>query len=224
MRAASESFSASSDSRSVPLLRRLDTPAVEEFAHEQQQQHDRELLQTDLTTVEPHEMLHTPIAALSFKNVGFSVKVQNSKLEKPTSKTILSPCSGHYDPGKLIAIMGPSGSGKTTLLDIIAGKKTSSYTGQVFLNGHQVLGAGAPRDSNFSRLTACKPPANAHRPTPPQRAPTKSLRLRRRTPARRDARALVRRGGDHVQPVATRAAAIEGEGGVDAPEGAYLCG
>jgi len=31
--------------------------------------------------------------------------------------------------------MGPSGSGKTTLLDMIAMKKTSTYTGQVFVNG-----------------------------------------------------------------------------------------
>jgi ABC-type bacteriocin/lantibiotic exporter with double-glycine peptidase domain len=30
---------------------------------------------------------------------------------------------------------GPSGCGKTTLLDILAGKKTSPYAGDVLLNG-----------------------------------------------------------------------------------------
>jgi len=30
---------------------------------------------------------------------------------------------------------GPSGSGKTTLLDMLAGKKTADYSGEVFLNG-----------------------------------------------------------------------------------------
>ena len=161
------SYPATSSRFGEPLLQRFDTPAIEEYAHGQQLLHDRELLQTDLSSVEPHPMLHTPIAALSFKNVGFSIKIRNSKLNKPTSKTILCPCSGHYDPGKLIAIMGPSGSGKTTLLDIIAGKKTSAHTGQVYLNGHQVLGAGVPRDSNFSRLTACKSSAErTARPRP----------------------------------------------------------
>jgi ATP-binding cassette subfamily G (WHITE) protein 2 len=143
-------------SRSEPLLARLDTLGVEEYAQARQQQHDRELLAKDLSQVEPDPRLHTPIATLSFKDVGFSVKVTN-QLGKPVSKTILSPCSGHYEPGRLVAIMGPSGSGKTTLLDILAGKKTSPFTGAVFLNGRQVLGPDAPRDRDFARVTAYVP-------------------------------------------------------------------
>ena len=63
-----------------------------------------------------------------------------------------------------------------TLLDIIAGKKTSPHSGHVFLNGHQVLGAGAPRDSNFSRLTACKSSAErTARPRPARVGPERAL-------------------------------------------------
>jgi len=36
----------------------------------------------------------------------------------------------------LVAIMGPSGSGKSALLDILAMKSTSTYTGEVLVNGH----------------------------------------------------------------------------------------
>ena len=45
---------------------------------------------------------------------------------------------------------GPSGCGKTTLLDMLAGKKTMPYMGEVFLNGK-------PRDHLFSRVTSYVP-------------------------------------------------------------------
>ena len=45
---------------------------------------------------------------------------------------------------------GPSGCGKTTLLDMLAAKKTSPYSGKVFLNGR-------PRDRLFPRVTSYVP-------------------------------------------------------------------
>ena len=49
-----------------------------------------------------------------------------------------------------MALMGPSGCGKSTLLDIIAGKKTSPYSGSVYLNGR-------PADKLFALVTAYVP-------------------------------------------------------------------
>ena len=46
--------------------------------------------------------------------------------------------------------LGPSGCGKTTLLDMLAGKKTSPYTGEVFLNGQ-------PRNWLYPRVTSYVP-------------------------------------------------------------------
>ena len=128
---------------------------------ELRQQHEKDLLATDITTVEPDQRFHMPIASLSFKNVGFSIPIAAPSKrrgliadveqgESTNRKVILEPCSGHYGPGKLVAIMGPSGCGKSTLLDILAGKKTTPHTGQVYLNGHAA-------DRNFCRLTAYVP-------------------------------------------------------------------
>ncbi|KAI4485697.1 hypothetical protein M0802_012593, partial [Mischocyttarus mexicanus] len=50
-------------------------------------------------------------------------------------KTILRNVSGDFRPGELTAIMGPSGAGKTTLMDILAGFITSSFDGNVTVNG-----------------------------------------------------------------------------------------
>ena len=80
-------------------------------------------------------------STLAFKNVAFSLA---------DGRRILDNVSGSYSCGEMAAIMGPSGSGKTTLLDIIAGKKTTAYTGEVFLNG-------SPRDELFARLTSYVP-------------------------------------------------------------------
>merc|ERR1712048_334132 len=78
---------------------------------------------------------------LVWKDVSFSVQVpdpEDPKLKK--EKVLLEECSGHVEPGSLVAIMGPSGCGKSTLLDILAQKKTSKYTGEVYLNGHSICG------------------------------------------------------------------------------------
>jgi len=82
-------------------------------------------------------------ATLTFKDLSFSIG-----LPKGEQKMILAPCSGHFEPGQLVALMGPSGCGKTTLLDMLAMKKTAKYEGEVFVNGH-------PRDAaNFQRIAA----------------------------------------------------------------------
>jgi ABC-type multidrug transport system ATPase subunit/ABC-type multidrug transport system permease subunit len=56
-------------------------------------------------------------------------------LENAALATVLSQVSGVIVPRSMLAIMGPSGCGKSTLLDILAGKKTQSYFGSVFVNG-----------------------------------------------------------------------------------------
>jgi len=100
-------------------------------------------------TGEPGDVPRDPHAygqsALTFRDVSFSVQPR-----KGEELQILAPVSGHFEPGTLVALMGPSGCGKTTLLDILAGKKTSPYGGEVFFNGR-------PRDKLFPRLTAYVP-------------------------------------------------------------------
>ena len=81
---------------------------------------------------------------LAFKDLSFSIEV-GTKVK--TKQVILTPSSGAYAAGSMVAIMGPSGCGKTTLLDMLAGKKTAPYTGEVFLNGK-------PRDRLFPRVTS----------------------------------------------------------------------
>eukprot|EP00444_Apocalathium_aciculiferum_P055999 CAMPEP_0183602572 /NCGR_PEP_ID=MMETSP0371-20130417/181012_1 /TAXON_ID=268820 /ORGANISM="Peridinium aciculiferum, Strain PAER-2" /LENGTH=657 /DNA_ID=CAMNT_0025814667 /DNA_START=64 /DNA_END=2038 /DNA_ORIENTATION=+ len=80
----------------------------------------------------PIEKSQNPLqaASLTFKDLGFTASMPNGQ-----SKTILEPCSGHFEPGQLVAIMGPSGCGKSTLLDMLAMKKTSPYDGEVLVNG-----------------------------------------------------------------------------------------
>lgn len=78
---------------------------------------------------------------LTFRNLAFSLG---------DGRRILDDVSGSFSCGEMAAIMGPSGSGKTTLLDMLAGKKTTAYTGEVFLNG-------LPRDELFARLTSYVP-------------------------------------------------------------------
>jgi len=81
--------------------------------------------------IAPSEM-GLPPASLTFSELSFSVP-----LPKGESKVIVEPCSGHFEPGQLVAMMGPSGCGKSTLLDMLAMKKTSKYGGEVFVNGHR---------------------------------------------------------------------------------------
>jgi ABC-type multidrug transport system ATPase subunit len=58
---------------------------------------------------------------------------------KGEERTIISPMSGHVDPGEILAIMGTSGAGKSTLLDILSGRLISkNLGGQVLVNDRPV--------------------------------------------------------------------------------------
>ena len=74
------------------------------------------------------------------------------------------------------SIMGPSGCGKSTLLDILAGRKTTAYEGEVFLNGHK-------RDKLFSRVPVYVPQADQmHAHQTVREAITFNFLLTRNTP------------------------------------------
>jgi len=85
-----------------------------------------------------------PEATLTFKDLAFSLPPAQRGGQP---RVVLEPCSGHFDAGQLVAIMGPSGCGKTTLLDMLSGKKTAKYSGEVLVNGR-------PRDRLFRRIAA----------------------------------------------------------------------
>ena len=87
---------------------------------------------------------------LAFRDVCFEVNVRKGRTGEKQRRTILSPISGVFVSASMNALIGPSGCGKTTLLDIIAGKKTDPYRGEVFLNGR-------PRNRQYSRITSYVP-------------------------------------------------------------------
>jgi ATP-binding cassette subfamily G (WHITE) protein 2 len=87
-------------------------------------------------------LMKRPAVSLTFKDMAYSIPLPGGN-----QKTILEPCSGHVEPGQLVAVMGPSGCGKSTLLDMLANKKTSKYTGTVLINGR-------PRDKFFQRVAS----------------------------------------------------------------------
>mmetsp|Transcript_13671 Transcript_13671/g.48238 ORF Transcript_13671/g.48238 Transcript_13671/m.48238 type:complete len:682 (-) Transcript_13671:119-2164(-) len=118
---------------------------------------DTEILMRDppsvCTDIKPSAYALPP-ASLTFRDLSFSLEqdgghcscFRGTMKDRP-KKVVLAPCSGHFEPGELTAIMGPSGSGKTTLLDMLAMKKTSPYEGEVFINGR-------PRDVRLFRRIA----------------------------------------------------------------------
>ena len=83
----------------------------------------------------------------------FATSASRSRAQWPDGgegELIPSPISGVFASGSMVALIGPSGCGKTTLLDIVAGKKTAPYNGEIFLNGR-------PRDRQYSRITSYVP-------------------------------------------------------------------
>jgi ABC-type multidrug transport system fused ATPase/permease subunit len=84
----------------------------------------------DLDDLDEEENLRVPPVCMSFHNISFSVKIskgpladglrglpaklcgggEKKKLWTHETKHILQPMSGHFLPGRLVAIMGPSGA------------------------------------------------------------------------------------------------------------------
>ena len=95
-------------------------------------------------------IFHQTTATISFKDVSFSIKTRKKHTQAQVDKVILAPLSGVIRPGTLVALMGPSGCGKSTLLDILADRKTSEWSGAVFLNGR-------PIDKLYDLITAYVP-------------------------------------------------------------------
>mmetsp|Transcript_39510 Transcript_39510/g.113668 ORF Transcript_39510/g.113668 Transcript_39510/m.113668 type:complete len:657 (-) Transcript_39510:155-2125(-) len=86
-----------------------------------------------LTDIRPSRFALPP-ASLTFRDLTFAREVKDDRGQRHM-ETVLQPCSGHFAPSELAALMGPSGCGKTTLLDMLALKKTAKYSGEVWLNG-----------------------------------------------------------------------------------------
>lgn len=55
-----------------------------------------------------------------------------------TERKILNGCSGEMPAGDICCIIGPSGAGKTSLLNILAGRVSAPWTGQLLANGVEV--------------------------------------------------------------------------------------
>ena len=118
--------------------RHLSTKERNEYLHEQQEDLKR-LKNADLNNIQPEPGMASDDASLTFKNVSFSIKIPDpNDPSQMIDKTLLESCSGHFEPGTLVALMGPSGCGKSTLLDILARKKTAPHEGTVYVNGHEV--------------------------------------------------------------------------------------
>eukprot|EP01087_Luapelamoeba_hula_P017490 TRINITY_DN551_c0_g1_i1.p1 TRINITY_DN551_c0_g1~~TRINITY_DN551_c0_g1_i1.p1 ORF type:complete len:671 (+),score=117.28 TRINITY_DN551_c0_g1_i1:236-2248(+) len=82
---------------------------------------------------------------LTFENMSYTVQggfagpkalfKRQNPFAKP-KKEILHPMTGHFLPGRMVAIMGPSGAGKTTFLNTLAGRaKTGKIKGDIKVNG-----------------------------------------------------------------------------------------
>lgn len=133
----------------APALQRWKTRDVAAYIEQRLTGVDDERDVEDLAQVQPDPVMHTPFTSITYREVSFTVRIRDPARHHMTNRLILSPCSGHFHAGRMVAIMGPSGCGKSTLLDILANKK-SSYGGDVFMNGH-------PRDHLFSRVTSYVP-------------------------------------------------------------------
>lgn len=85
--------------------------------------------------IERHEDGTQSTFTITLQDLSFEA-VDHDEDGKEFTKQILHPITTVVERGKLVALMGPSGCGKSTLLDILAGKKTAIYSGNVFVNGN----------------------------------------------------------------------------------------
>jgi len=70
---------------------------------------------------------------------GLPAKLRQYKLWTRETKSILKPMSGHFLPGRLVAIMGPSGAGKTSFLNLLSRRtKTGKVEGEILISGHHI--------------------------------------------------------------------------------------
>jgi hypothetical protein len=67
-----------------------------------------------------------PAAGLVFRDIHYSTPASRGH----AARHVLRGASGAV-PSALFAILGPSGAGKTTLLDILAGRKSGVYSGDI---------------------------------------------------------------------------------------------
>ncbi|XP_071634445.1 ATP-binding cassette sub-family G member 1-like isoform X3 [Temnothorax longispinosus] len=68
---------------------------------------------------------------IEFSDLCYSIR----RNRKETEKKILRNVTGHFESGKLTAIIGPSGAGKTTLLKVVSGERLTDLKGIVTING-----------------------------------------------------------------------------------------
>lgn len=94
----------------------------------------------------------SPRITITFHNLSKVISVpakmiDPSSKEKTIERTLLDKISGQVHPGQLVALMGPSGCGKTTLLNVLAGRKLTGVTGNIWINDQ-------PYERNMKRIFA----------------------------------------------------------------------
>eukprot|EP00121_Abeoforma_whisleri_P015005 Awhi_evm1s13833 len=88
---------------------------------------------------------------ITLENVSYNVNVKDKEnstffRKKTKSKALLSNITCSFNKSKMTGLLGSSGAGKSTLMDLVAGRKTGGYEGEILFDG-------SPRPSNFKKIT-----------------------------------------------------------------------
>ncbi len=75
----------------------------------------------------------------------------NSGIFQKRTARALFPVSFSLNPGETLAVVGETGSGKSTLAKLLAGADAPS-SGEIYLNGHQIVGHNSRYQSRNIRL------------------------------------------------------------------------